>query len=154
MAHGQPLAVRFWQKVNKTDGCWEWTGGLQAMGYGLMYASGSSNPQLAHRVSWRLESGDIPAGMFVCHRCDNRRCVRPAHLFLGSAKDNTRDMMRKGRNRTGANKLRAWDVIDIRTLHAFGMRPRDLMEGFGVSRTMVNSIVSRRSWKEAESCSF
>jgi hypothetical protein len=99
-----PLERRFWNKVLKTDDCWLWTGALNAPegtrsgGYGVV---GTTRPKtaLAHRVAWELVNGPIPAGMVVAHRCDNRRCVNPAHLFIGTQKDNVHDMLAKGRQR-------------------------------------------------------
>lgn len=94
------MEKRFWDKVNKTDDCWNWTGAVINSGYGTFFiakVNGVSRLKLAHRVAWELANGPIPEGLFVLHRCDNRRCVRPDHLFLGTAKDNTHDAMRKGR---------------------------------------------------------
>lgn len=87
---------RFWSKVHITeDGCWEWTGCLFKKGYGCF-----GKNSYAHRVAWILIHGsEIPAGKQICHSCDNRKCVRVSHLFLGSAKDNTQDMIAKGRDK-------------------------------------------------------
>lgn len=90
---------RFWTHVGERgDGCWEWKRPGKN-GYG--YMSVANRPTLAHRLSWMLEHNEeVPAGMFVCHHCDNRQCVRPDHLFVGSQKDNIRDAARKGRLNT------------------------------------------------------
>lgn len=89
---------RFWSKVNKEapGGCWEWTAGLNSAGYG-QFSNWPSAPQRAHRVSWEFANGEIPDGLCVLHRCDNRPCVNPAHLFLGTKGDNIRDCFAKGR---------------------------------------------------------
>lgn len=90
-------AEHFWARVLKTDGCWEWQAGCSSGGYGT-YAV-KRWPHRAHRVSYALTYGPIPPGMLVCHHCDNKRCVRPDHLFLGTTLDNVRDKLAKGRAR-------------------------------------------------------
>ncbi len=93
----RPIADRFWEKVKKTRGCWLWTASKQAAGYGSFVVHKGDSPVGAHRLSYELEIGSIPTGMQVLHRCDNPSCVRPSHLFLGTQRDNMRDMRTKGR---------------------------------------------------------
>lgn len=104
--HGDPIVPRprprrdvgerFWEKVNRSgDDCWEWTAALDSSGYGHFVIDGRH--YAASRVAWMLTHGPIADGMLVCHHCDNRVCCRPDHLFLGTAKDNTQDGVRKGR---------------------------------------------------------
>lgn len=94
--HRATLEHKFWRGVQKSDGCWEWTRYRLPNGYGRASAEGGGM-DYAHRVSWRLHFGEIPSGLYVCHRCDNRSCVRPDHLFLGTHQDNMDDMKAKGR---------------------------------------------------------
>jgi hypothetical protein len=105
---------RFWGKVNKIeDGCWEWAAGLSNKGYGKFTLNNKT--LIAHRVSWLFEHGEPPKdGMCVCHKCDNRKCVNPSHLFIGSHQDNVDDMISKGRKATGDSNGARRLFIDIR----------------------------------------
>ncbi len=94
-------ADRFWQKVNKTDDCWFWTGMKSPKGYGKFWTG--KKFERAHRFSYTLNVGTIPLGMLVLHHCDNPCCVNPIHLFVGTHADNTRDKMAKGRQAKGDN---------------------------------------------------
>lgn len=87
----------FWSHVQKSSGCWEWQKSVSHGKYGQAYVRGRR--WAAHRLSWTLTNGAIPPGLKVCHRCDNMKCVRPDHLFLGTQADNLRDMRQKGRHR-------------------------------------------------------
>lgn len=95
------VVERFFAKLNSPkDGCWEWTASLSKSGYGYFNTSEKkpSSCRLAHRVMWQIAYGEDPGKLFVCHKCDNPKCVRPSHLFLGTAKDNMQDCSQKGRH--------------------------------------------------------
>lgn len=89
------LADRFWSFVRKGDGCWEWQGHINAFGYGEIYVN--RKHVRAHRLSWEINNGPVPGGLYVCHLCDNPKCVRPDHLFVGTHRDNMQDGKSKGR---------------------------------------------------------
>src|SRR3990167_8808395 len=89
-----PLRKRFWLRVQKGRSCWEWQGGITQSGYGRFHCMNDEIP--AHRISYLLTKGDIPRQLLVLHHCDNKRCVRPTHLFVGTTTDNMRDALRKG----------------------------------------------------------
>lgn len=145
---------RFWRKVRKGGPaeCWEWTASRVASGgYGQFNLDGK--PVRAHRLSWELANGPVPAGLQVCHTCDNPPCVNPRHLFLGTIKENAHDRDRKGRARpgwvpgskNGCAKLTEAQVVDIRA-RAFNETYQSLATEFGVSRTLISMIVSRKQW--------
>lgn len=98
----------FWVFVTRGDGCWEWIGAKHRDGYGRFNAR--SGMVIAHRFAWTLHHGAVPAGKDVCHTCDNRGCVNPAHLWIGTASDNMQDMHNKGRGWRGGNRNRSHDI--------------------------------------------
>ena len=123
--------------------CWEWTGSRNQAGYGVVRMTDSSFP--AHRVSYELFIGPIPEGWCVCHRCDNPPCCNPNHLFVGTKDDNNQDKVAKGRNDA---TLTAEDVTKIRNLYANGdVLQRELAQTFGVSRSNITMIISRKTWR-------
>lgn len=136
----KPILERFFSKVRKTPTCWLWVGAKLWSGHGkflLCHVDGKSCFQGAHRCSWWIEYGDIPSGLGVLHKCDNPSCVNPEHLFLGTQKDNMRDMDNKKR-RGVARKLSVDDVSDIRLLVSFKMKDEDVAKLFGVTRKAIS----------------
>jgi len=95
---------RFWAKVEKTDRCWNWTGAIFAKGYGLLGYNGHNFT--VHRFSWVIHNGPIPDNKWVLHHCDNPKCVKPEHLYLGTAQDNADDMVARGRQRKPAKECK------------------------------------------------
>lgn len=171
------IAARFWSKVNR-DGpvpahrqelgpCWVWLGGRLASGYGQFHTIRSEGPVKAHRFSWALTHGQIRGHWLVCHKCDNRECVRPDHMFLGTCADNLRDAACKGRMATGprngantrpdthvhgerspAAKLKEDDVRQIRERFSSGLNSKsELARAFSVSNALIGMIVRREKWK-------
>lgn len=155
--------ARFWPKVRKGPGCWEWTASRNRWGYGRL---GVTRRQFAyaHRIAWELENGPIPTGKIVCHRCDNPACVRPDHLFLGTHADNVQDMLSKGRGglrlhpETAARgeqaskaKLKAEQVKEIRRLYrGGGISQRELARRFGVTQNAISMLLHRKSWSHVQ----
>ncbi len=152
-----PRQIRnFWRRVNKTEGCWLWTGAPANVGYGAVYFEGRD--QSTHRVSWQLAYGPIPDGLCVLHKCDIRLCVNPEHLFLGTKKDNTQDMMQKGRNRSNpprgerqhAAKLTEESVRSALARVAGGESQRSVARSLGVTEANVSAIIRGKSWRHVE----
>lgn len=153
----EEVAAKFWQRVQKTDSCWLWTGPVDHDGYGLFSAPRwvAKRTWRAHRLAWSLTTGGAAAGMHVCHHCDNPPCVNPAHLFLGTAKDNFHDCLNKGRyspKGTGnaAAKLTPERAQHIRDLYARGaLSQQAIANDLGVHQTTVSSIIRGKRWKAA-----
>lgn len=149
---GQASIVdRFWANVNKTATCWLWTGTVLSHGYGQISLGHPSTPGSkrwrAHRFSWELHHGAIPDGLVVRHRCDVVACVNPAHLELGTQKQNVHDGIHRGRrNAFGCQKLNPDDVRVIRAQAARGIPQKDIAKAFGVARNTVSQIVNRTTW--------
>ena len=139
------------------DGCWEWSGARDKNGYGQTKIGMRSVK--AHRKIWAMLYGGIPEGLMILHHCDNPPCVRPNHLFLGTAKTNRQDAASKGHipppihlRQVGENnpsaKLTADDVRDIRARYATGtISQKTLGEEFGLEQASVSHIIHRKSWK-------
>jgi hypothetical protein len=151
MAPRKTIFARFWAKVEKTEGCWLWTGSLDTHGYGSLFWGGTT--RRASRVSLILAGRPPPDGMLVCHTCDNPRCVRPEHLFLGTNLDNARDCIRKGRKVVfrgeahGRAKLTEEMVRRARERRAAGIIFSKLAKEFGVSKSQIQRAVKGQQWR-------
>lgn len=150
----RPAIERFFEKLVGVDfgGCWNWGAYKDKLGYGHFWPVHRPGV-LAHRFSWEIHNGPIPDGLFVCHKCDNPPCVNPDHLFLGSAKDNSQDMVAKGRagrvdpeKNGGGGKLKRRDVREIRDLWSV-MSRQQLADLYHVTHGMIGHIVKNRVWK-------
>lgn len=151
---------RFWSHVTiGEEGCWVWTASIQNNGYGMTSTAGERKSITAHRASWRLAHGEIPPGMCVLHTCDNRKCVNPAHLWLGTQKENVHDMMKKGRRVQGHAlqlrghmsphaKLTLAQVSEIRAGYLAGKGTKDLAAEYGVGHVTVWQILEGRRYKD------
>lgn len=152
------LEAMFWAKVDKSEECWVWTGEKHAEGYGVFWLW--SKRLLAHRVAWLIAHGEWPCPCCL-HKCDNRPCVRPDHLFQGTRADNVADMYAKGRARLATTgclvsrgeekwnaKLTADGVKAIRALHASGtISGRNIARLYGVSPCTIRRVVHSLTWR-------
>jgi len=140
---------KLWSKVDKTGDCWEWIG-RKSSGYGYLWHEGKEVG--AHRLSWMLHNGQIPEGMLICHTCDNRGCVNPDHLFLGTYKENTQDAVDKGRmsrgEKNGNSKLTKDQVVAIKKeWKAMEYKNKaELARKYGVTDTQIGRIISGSRW--------
>lgn len=155
---------RFWSKVLRTDGCWNWMAGRNRQGYGRFKVGGQTIG--AHRVAYRIEHGALP-GALVLHRCDNPRCVRPDHLWAGTPADNMNDKVAKGRQARGPDlaaavagkyrirhgsekpnaKLRECDIPIIRALYTEGVGLPVICAKFGVCKQTALNAATMKTWR-------
>jgi hypothetical protein len=150
------IKERFLSKINKTDGCWLWKASFRGK-YGCFKVN--NKLESAHRVSYQLFIGEIKEGMFICHHCDNPKCVNPAHLFLGSRSDNMKDAWLKNRIKLPDNKdyqfksgekhrnskLKYTQVAKIRSLQGVA-GSRAVSKQFGVSPRLIKKIWDMEIW--------
>jgi len=148
----RPLEERFWAKVEKSTGCWNWTAAKNPKGYGIFCIEKKTNSlELAHRVSYRLHYGAIPEDLRVLHHCDNPTCVRPDHLFLGTDGDNTADKVAKNRQQKGEHhalaKLTDAQATEIRRRYAAGgVSQAQLAREYSINHATMGSLIHRKTW--------
>ncbi len=145
---------RFWKYVKKTRGCWLWTGTVRGA-LNNQYGAHSVKQKyvLAHRFSYELNKGKIPANLKVCHSCDVNLCVNPAHLWVGTQKENIKDMFLKGRQNPrngenyGAAKLSWSKVKEMREMKKDGVKQVEIANRFNVSQGTVSMVIKNIIWK-------
>ena len=138
--HLGPVIKPFDFYVDKSDGCWNWTGYKDIDGYGRYYDG--IKTKRAHRIAWVKANGEIPDGLWVLHHCDNPSCVNPAHLRVGTHRDNALD--RDTRGHCARAKLDATQVTEIRNSKA---GPRELARRYGVTYQNIWNILAGKTWR-------
>lgn len=150
----------FWNKIenlsfHSDEDCWNWTASVNEGGYGQLGFLG--RPYISHRLSYVLYKGRIPKDLFVLHKCDNRRCVNPSHLFIGTAGDNNRDCIAKGRNyvrnnigKPGARKFNESNIKEIFELFKGGKTHQEIADKFRIGRSSITKILNKQRYKEIE----
>lgn len=144
------IEERFWAKVSITGGddCWNWNGCKLPSGYGIIGRGTGQVPIGAHVVSWIIHNGSFAPGLSVCHKCDNRSCVNPNHLFLGTQQDNLKDMRSKGRQVKGEKHgLAKLSEDDVRAIRGSNETQARLAAHFGVNQSCISKIQLGKRWK-------
>lgn len=142
------VASRFWSKVAKLprNSCWEWQASRRKDGYGN-FGIRHEGVFYAHRVAWSLSTQKNPGTLSVLHKCDNRRCVRPSHLYLGTRQQNSRDSLLRDRR---ILKLRTIDIPKIRSLLASGLDQQAIATRFNITQSTVSRIKTGAYWSAVQ----
>lgn len=146
------VKCRFLNRITITENCWEWNGSCHPKtGYGLMRDGKST--KLAHRLSFEIFKGEIVKGLCILHKCDNKICVNPKHLWMGTQSENMDDMKDKGRDlkasgeNNGMAKLKQNDVENIRNLLTFGHKQKEIAEIYDIHQSTISDIKTKRRRK-------
>lgn len=149
----RPIKTRLLEKMIATDsGCWEWTGSFGGDGYGVI-SVGRNKQYRVHRLAYEIFKGSSPGEYMVCHKCDNPKCFNPDHLFLGTAKENTSDMIKKGRAFIALgsvhpnSKVTEEDVLAIRAERANVATLTAISVAYGITFQHVSNICRGKTWK-------
>lgn len=147
---------RFWNKVNKTESCWLWTGEISTSGYARFHDNVKRTKVQATRWVFERLFGPVPDDQDICHRCDVRECVNPNHLFLGSRSENMKDAANKGRLpwqkvppkgvRHPRAKFTDSQVLEVRKLAKDGISGSSIARLFNVDHSTVNRIIRGDTW--------
>lgn len=142
-------------RIDETVGCWVWQRAFNSVGYPML-AKPKYGSRLAHRAFYQHRYGVIDPSLHVCHHCDRPACVNPEHLFVGTARDNMKDMVTKGRqakhkpNLQGSKNhqsiLTESDVVEIRELYRQGLKQTEIAPRYGVTNHCICLVVNRKSW--------
>jgi len=135
---------RFWDKVQKTNTCWNWIGAIKSNGYGLFWWERKNIS--AHRFSYILNKSIILNGFNVCHTCDNRKCVNPDHLVACTQSENLIDAYKRKRKTSVRRKLTDEKVISIRSKYSKGNSYRKLAKEYGVSTCCIVLIIKNKTY--------
>ncbi|RYE67377.1 MAG: HNH endonuclease [Oxalobacteraceae bacterium] len=143
--------TKFLERTKEVNGCWEWQGLRCPRGYGRTTLNRKQMP--AHRASWVIHKGEIDGGLFVLHKCDNKPCVNPSHLYLGTHVENARDRAERGQaasgERSGRAKLSVIQVAAIKEALAAGSSCASLGREYGVHRQTIHKIKNGENWYHA-----
>lgn len=135
----EPITLGFIHRFCSVDpitGCWNWTRAVGKSGYGIIRIPGKTSAASLHRLSWTLSNGGIPKGMCICHRCDNKKCCNPDHLFIGTHKENAQDCIRKGRFHP-RRESPALTRIQVDEIKSSSKTYRELSEQYGASESTI-----------------
>lgn len=159
IGYSQDIINRFWSKVNypgNDHDCWEWTAGLFESGYG-QFGISSKIKFTAHKFSFEYYHGKIPKGLIICHTCDNKICVNPNHLFLGTCSDNSKDMVNKGRSNRGEDvhtaTIKEQHVIEMldKIISGEFKNTSEISKYYGIETRYIRNIIIGLTWKHISS---